>query len=280
MPDLLYHYTNNAGLLGILTRNELWLGDVEFMNDAEELTYARDAVVEQLEAKARALWPTDTDDPEESADWCRAWMIRNIVENLRRSAGDSARTYHGYATCFCESGDLLSQWRGYAGGGGYAIGFSTGVLTQITESAKETGLLDFARLTKVRYGLGQARDALAEVVNGAVPYPAGHRGVVAWHELMYTVLPVVSAIKHPSFAEEREWRLLLLEWGVSQVEFRPGNLGLIPYRTLALPPAAIVRIVIGPGYHPEVRRAGVLQLLEKLELHDVSVELSASPLRA
>ena len=28
-----------------------------------------------------------------------------------------------YAFCFCKHPDLLSQWRGYSAGGGYAIGF-------------------------------------------------------------------------------------------------------------------------------------------------------------
>lgn len=30
---------------------------------------------------------------------------------------------NSYAFCFCKQPDLLSQWRGYSAGGGYAIGF-------------------------------------------------------------------------------------------------------------------------------------------------------------
>ena len=29
-----------------------------------------------------------------------------------------------FVTCFCSNGDLLSQWRAYAGSGGYAVGFT------------------------------------------------------------------------------------------------------------------------------------------------------------
>ena len=39
-----------------------------------------------------------------------------------------------FAVCFCENGDLLSQWRGYAGGKyGYSIGFDSDALMQIAD---------------------------------------------------------------------------------------------------------------------------------------------------
>jgi hypothetical protein len=41
VPDVVYHYTNAAGLLGVLSTQQLWMTDTDFLNDAEELAYAR-----------------------------------------------------------------------------------------------------------------------------------------------------------------------------------------------------------------------------------------------
>jgi len=108
-PEIVYHYTNAAGLLGILSNNEIWLGDVEFMNDAQELKYARTAVVAQLKAKADSLWPSGKEDSEQSVEWNRAEIIKMVTGFLNRETNEFAiHGYHVYAACFCERPDLLS----------------------------------------------------------------------------------------------------------------------------------------------------------------------------
>ena len=51
--------------------------------------------------------------------------IQNFLGTLRmlvRNFGSSQ--FHSFVSCFCQSGNLLSQWRAYADkGGGYCIGF-------------------------------------------------------------------------------------------------------------------------------------------------------------
>src|SRR5215211_7755183 len=117
---VVYHYTNAAGLLGIISTGQLWATDIEFLNDAEELTYARAAVLADLRARADEIAPPETG----SEDGLRADVLRSIAEELEYPPqGEPSSTYHIYATCFCEDGDLLSQWRAYGGDGGYAIGF-------------------------------------------------------------------------------------------------------------------------------------------------------------
>jgi hypothetical protein len=41
-----------------------------------------------------------------------------------------------YAMCFSEAPDLLSQWRGYASGGGYNLGFSLEALEKVAAKEK------------------------------------------------------------------------------------------------------------------------------------------------
>ena len=37
---MIYHYTTQAGLIGILTAREIWATDLRFFNDSTELHYA------------------------------------------------------------------------------------------------------------------------------------------------------------------------------------------------------------------------------------------------
>ena len=37
-----------------------------------------------------------------------------------------------FIVCFCEDGDLLSQWRGYGADQGYALGFDTAHIQELT----------------------------------------------------------------------------------------------------------------------------------------------------
>lgn len=142
-PESLYFYTDAFGLQGILSpaswpirwqvpadqatryRNPddyhfgraalLMSSDVRYMNDTSELRFGAEIVRDRLEAAC-----TNT----------------ALDSDLRSAFGQSAATFHAnslhkwpwqcFASCFCVDGDLLSQWRGYAGGtGGFAIGFST-----------------------------------------------------------------------------------------------------------------------------------------------------------
>jgi hypothetical protein len=102
-------------------------------------------------------------------------------------------------------------------------------------------------------------------------------------DLYYGVLRPVSLVKHPSFSEEKEWRLLL-ESATKDTElepdFRPGGLGVVPYIKVSLPNDALEEVRVGPGAHPEERKRGVEMLLEKLRLdRSVKVEASEAPYR-
>ena len=37
VPRTIFHYTGLAAMVGIIEHQELWLSDIEFLNDSEEL---------------------------------------------------------------------------------------------------------------------------------------------------------------------------------------------------------------------------------------------------
>ena len=48
-PAQLFHYTNATGFLGILKKKEIWATDTRCLNDREELLYAKEFIITELE---------------------------------------------------------------------------------------------------------------------------------------------------------------------------------------------------------------------------------------
>lgn len=133
-PPILYHYTDAAGLAGILNPSwdiedpdkgparpaKLWASDVRHMNDTQALLFGAAPLVARLRSAAADSPPTP--------QWAAA------LDQLATAFSNPdvfAWKLRCFAAAFCASGDLLSQWRGYAGGvGGFAIGFSWDALAE------------------------------------------------------------------------------------------------------------------------------------------------------
>jgi hypothetical protein len=115
-PEVLYHYRGQDGLLSIIDTAELWATKIQYMNDATEfniaLSMARQ-ILDHMIGETLVLTP-----------------VKAHVQLRDSLAGIEAINI--FAACFCENGDLLSQWRGYAAsGGGSAIGFDSRVLKML-----------------------------------------------------------------------------------------------------------------------------------------------------
>ena len=57
-PDLLFHYTNAGGLLGILSTSRIWATNYRFLNDSSEIAYGAaifEAVVQERSAQVTAM---------------------------------------------------------------------------------------------------------------------------------------------------------------------------------------------------------------------------------
>lgn len=105
--QILYHYTSLAGALGILSNKSIWATDVRYLNDPHEFAHA----LQFAKRFATQIYMED-DYLDEFGR-----MLRHATESV--SAEDL------FVTSFSETGDLLSQWRGYCPtSGGVCLGFS------------------------------------------------------------------------------------------------------------------------------------------------------------
>ena len=208
----LYHYTGAAGLIGILEHKKLWMSNAEHLNDAQEIKHFNNVFREVNE------WAEEIDVP-----------------------------YNYFIGSFSEESDLLSQWRAYCPEvGGFSLGIPANHLQQLVITANEkqspipkgrTGktaermrnkyntVMPFYKLEheflliKCIYDLELQRKIAKEV--------AGQRG-----EDIIKLCPI---FKHPSFEEEKEWRIISpINGGGSK--FRDSPRGLTMYCEFDLSP--------------------------------------------
>jgi len=133
-----YHYTNSAGLFGIVNSDRLWATDSKFLNDPSERAYAVEVAREVLEDLKRS-------SPDGAKAIYESLGSLNLVEQQSKQV---------FVTSFCRHGDLLGQWRGYGDfGNGYALGFSVNELRPH---------IQYGSLVEVVYGRDELQESLKD----------------------------------------------------------------------------------------------------------------------
>lgn len=300
---LLYHYTDQKGLLGILDSKSIWATHVRYLNDSSEFTLGWDKSWETL---IRLVDQSDYEYKDQ---------LRRIYGRFRRVISNSPGHSKYYVWCMTDDkaadaehrgfeGDRLSQWRGYSGGGhGFSLGFDASALQTC-----------FTTATKVVFSLGRRvydegkQDAHIEGL------AAGHlkeflgKWSIYFHErrdpslspldnfknnLDYTIAPILDMytdfiefgafMKHPGFLEENEWRFAFISENDGDCSFRESRFGLTPYLPIGLDlcksPPPLKRIVVGPGLHRVEWVETVKLLLAKSAISGVEVVPSEIPYR-
>ncbi len=246
-PDVLYHYTGQTGLAGIVENEELWATKIQYMNDATEFGLALRLAREWLEN----IMSTSKHSSEKSA--C-AQLMRTL---------EGLEDINILAICFCERGDLLSQWRGYSRGNfGYSLGFNTDALMQIGSGDGFT-LGPCIYDSKVQHEIIQ--QAIAHCINNELAIPSktnwGFHGPLA--DLLFRCGVF---FKDASFEDEKEWRLIssTVLFHNEKMKFRSGSSMITPYYKLPLKHddgLAIRQIIVGPCPHMALAKAAVTSLL-------------------
>jgi len=192
-----------------------------------------------------------------------------------------------FAFCFCEAPDLLSQWRTYADrGGGYAIGFDKQKISHFVAEKRLS-------LFPMEYGPGTNSKLLSDDIRALVhafdtcnqKWPGAEKVLLsaAVEALKISLIFRLFWLKHPGFAEEKEWRILAEPGDLSKVRFRQGQGTLVPYIELDLPSSdkmPIQEITHGPSSHPLLAAQALEWLLKENGLPNVEVHGSVIPLRA
>ncbi|MBM9537075.1 DUF2971 domain-containing protein [Desulfobulbus alkaliphilus] len=239
----LYHYTTFTGLLGIVESRALWASDIRYMNDSAELRHTADLIRAEVRERIEAGHP-DSGLLTQFVDW-----VRHRITNGHLLFGASFRS----------QGNLLSQWRGYSTPGrGVSLGFSS---ESILRSAHQQRFM----VGKCIYEPSRQRMLIRKVVDAvgqlaarqaARAESAAERAAVlqqAFAEVETDLLRLAAILKHPSFREEREWRIVspvITEDAEARILFREGHAMLVPYIEFAIcmdkEPIAMDHLFLGP----------------------------------
>ena len=281
LPDTVWHYTSAQGLHGIVDSGRVWATDIRFLNDAQEFEWGSQLV-------NRLLGETDlTGRKEETVRIVRGLCDPSSPIVLRYMAD-----LRLFVTCFCEKGDLLSQWRGYASGG-YSIGFTPPALLT---GGPLTTLGNALIFRKVLYETVAQEAAVAKLINDLIDYldvdpSESSRADGFAANLVNGWAEVAAWFKHPAFEEEAEWRAIYApqhDPSAKTLRHRSSGERIVPYVELTLPDIfssasaalPIEEIMCGPSLEPLVKRAGVASLISKNPLYaGTRVTVSATPLR-
>lgn len=221
--ESLFHYTDGPGLMGILESRAIWASSYLALNDASEIKFGFDRVVE-------------------------VWRARGASGNARNieaidasvNALDLSESRGIYVASASLQGDLLNQWRHYAGHRGYAVEIDPKPPLSLigVRDAPAASRPYLPVWTRVLYDVDEQSRALENAFDIATDdhsFIAGLRNVGADTskaiELM--LYSWIVALKHPAFRDEREARVVVRWDGDAGVAYRSDAAGIIPYVRLS-----------------------------------------------
>jgi len=236
--ETLYHYTSFKGLLGIVDSGVLWASDVRYMNDSVEMKHTADLIRSDI-TRRTAGGHKNPKLLNQFLDWvsCR-------ITNGHMLFGASFRS----------NGNLLSQWRSYSSlGKGVSLGFNPNHILQCAKSQS-------FQVGKCIYEPADQLNLIKQVVD-AVEVLAEEHGENAdkakrqpsqsyydvFEKIESDLLRIAAILKHPSFQEEEEWRIVspvITDYVTSRVLFREGTSMLVPYFEFSLMPSQNESIVL------------------------------------
>jgi hypothetical protein len=290
-PEHLYHYTSIEGVMGILDKRSLWASQIHFLNDSQEFKYALrifEKVLAELQGKIpkKTMWeraleissnPTTVDKNDIST------IIYGSLKNFVLAPVLEKSPICVFS--FSEEGDILSQWRGYCPPrGGYSFGFRSDALMRFLEIHNLHLLPCIYDKTKQEAIIEKE---ISEFHNTIAKKWTGHEAI----DKFISEIPVVdffiefskiaSVLKHSSFDEEKEWRIVSGLIPNRNMEFRIIKSMILPYFPISFSdfePFLIDEIIIGPSPEQSLAESSLMQFILKKNLN-ISIKTSKIPYR-
>ncbi len=257
---VLYHYTTFTGLLGIVKSRALWASDIRYMNDSAELRHTADLINVEVRERIDGGHP----NPHLLTQFVD-WVSHRITSG-----------HMLFGASFRSQGNLLSQWRGYSTPGkGVSLGFSPEYILQCAEKQHFMVGRCIYEPAKQRLLIRQVVDAVEALAGRLVvgERTASERSVLyreTFARMETDLLRIAAILKHPSFHEEKEWRVVspvIPNNAEAPILFREGHAMLVPYIVfnigLGETPLAMDHLFLGPTANINISMNSLKMFLEK-----------------
>jgi hypothetical protein len=259
-PEVIYHYTDINGFLGIIASGKIWATHVSRLNDSSEYQHGIKVVADCVSS----AMPTSSKP-----------LVDKILSEFKK--------VETFVASYSTEHDLLSQWRSYSGGEvGYCLGLGTDGIATLDDS---TPLLE-----AVIYEESVAQQVISTMLKRVDDYLGKNQfGEVEVGFLLGSVSATLAnlacTIKHPKFREENEFRQFYQPSSNSlQLEnkFRNGRFGLTPYVEIPFIQKGRIplkSVTISPCQDAELEMFNVETLISNYLYENVEVLVSEIPLR-
>jgi hypothetical protein len=230
-PDILYHYTDQDGLLGIIKNREIWASHHQCLNDTQEFLHAKSLIGKVI------------DERKSGVDCETLNLLDEMKSTLEGVRGNEEVNL--FVASFSENGDSLSQWRAYGGqAAGFALGFNGPEIKRI--------LPQKFNLVRCIYEAAKQQEVAEALVSEVIGKIHPNELVGAANRRMEielfprtTLHRFALIFKDQKFKDEKEWRIVsrhpLMEGlpsdsdrDVLRFDCRAGKSMLIPYWKIRL----------------------------------------------
>ncbi|WP_069997899.1 DUF2971 domain-containing protein [Cellulosilyticum sp. I15G10I2] len=272
----LYHYTSISALDSILKNNSLWLTQIEYMNDYEEMIYAIQLIKECLE--------------EIDTQYIKEYIL-SLCEDI-----ENGKKYGAvFILSLSYDQDSVSLWNNYGKDGGYNIHLSKdfwkdaldGHLSDnvaLNKNQKEPFNATYSYMfRKVIYNSQEQRQRILTYLMGIKelenrkedPEVATNIRLLSYH-----LIDEVCFFKRQGHSVEQEFRLMISfmspEYEKAFVKHRQFNGSFVPYIELKLKKPYFDTITIGPRHNLDFVEKG---LKSYLKCADKQIEVYRSTLK-
>lgn len=288
----LVHYTSAEAAIRIIAGRQLWLRNAQVMNDFSEIQHGISCI--------HAGWNTDGGKQLQTMLDSIEPGFREQFANLFDRTADSLKqdTYIASLSEHCDSEDSygrLSMWRAYGGRSGVALVLNN---TAFTTNTYPMRVFSIPVLYKDVDQFTRLFDKWARTIVAAQAALKGFNPGIIRDKLYGAFRAFALCMKHPGFAEEREWRVFhspqfegTSQWveksvevvhGVPQVliklnlrdDLKEGISGVAPETLLN-------RVIIGPCQYPLQVHAAMVDVLKDAGIRNAEnmISMSLIPIR-
>lgn len=276
--EVVGHYTDSAGLIGITSSGAIRATNIRHLNDSEEYYRLFDAFKHALQREL-----------DHNGDHFGE-LEKSIFMLGTRVFGVSL-----FSISFSTQTDLLSQWRGYSQGAqGYCLVFEKSLLSSRAEALGWSFVkCQYMEHQELQGHVDRILNPLVselrqEALGGRIQTAGLHNILTRNHSLL------AASIKHPGFAEENEYRLVAGRQVRNDqgLQFRASQHGIIPFtdfrfRTSREPlaaeddgyecrPGGLAQVIIGPGTTDE-KSSDLGEMLREFGYFHVGTSFTRTP---
>lgn len=236
-----FHYTDINAVHSIVKNRKLWLTDLRYMNDTQELREGLEHVACALTSAGETLGAVPGINQ----------TIEYIANELAAIDNNFEFEEPLFVLSLSERDDMLSQWRAY---GKYSICLDSEVLEQAGLHVASC-VYDQEKKTQL------AQSAIDKLLRSRAHQPFYVSEV--WDSLR-AILELAATFKHAGFKEERETRLIL-NGDDRKIRYRTRGNMLIPYVEVDIPIQAVRGVRVGPIRDASLARASLHGLANVVE---------------